>query len=188
MSYFGSSTITITGNQNDSIIFYTVTGNLNEIKKKINRTNVNSVIDTKNKYTILHYAVGLQNTEVIKYILECGGDPEIVTKDGKDSFELATDKNKMLIHNFFLDKKENEIYKLKSTNDDLKYKINNLESSLEYTKKSSENYNLKIDKLNTENNSLKRKLDDTTQKVYKLEKDLDETKNAFNNLLKKQKK
>jgi predicted RNase H-like nuclease (RuvC/YqgF family) len=188
MSYFGSNIITITTNQHDTIIYYTVTGNLSEIKKKINRTNVNTVIDTKNKYTILHYAVGLQNTDVINYILECGGDPEIVTKDGKDSFELATDKNKMLIHNFFLDKKENEIYKLKSTNDDLKYKITNLESSLEYTKKSSENYNLKIDKLNTENNSLKRKLDDTTQKVYKLEKDLDETKNAFNNLLKKQKK
>jgi predicted RNase H-like nuclease (RuvC/YqgF family) len=188
MSYFGSSTITITGNQNDSIIFYTVTGNLSEIKKKINRTNVNTIIDTKNKYTILHYAVGLQNTDVIKYILECGGDPEIVTKDGKDSFELATDKNKMLIHNYFLDKKDNEIYKLKSTNDDLKYKITNLETSLEYTKKSSENYNLKIDKLNIENNSLKRKLDESTQRVVKLEKDLDETKIAFNNLLKKQKK
>jgi len=188
MSFFGSNTITFTGNQNDSIIFYTVTGNLNEIKRKINRTNINSVIDTKNKYTILHYAVGLQNTEIIKYILECGADPEIKTKDGKDSFELATDKNKMMIHNYFLDKQENEIYKLKSSNDDLKYKITNLESSLEYTKKSSENYNLKIDKLNTENNSLKRKLDDTNQKVYKLEKDLDESKTAFNNLLKKQRK
>ena len=112
----------------------------------------------------------------------------IITKDGKNSFELATDKNKIMIHNYFLDKKENEIYKLKSSNDDLKYKITNLESSLEYTKKSSENYNLKIDKLNTENNSLKRKLDDTNQKVYKLEKDLDESKTAFNNLLKKQRK
>jgi ankyrin repeat protein len=188
MSYFGSNTITITANQNDSIIFYTVTSNLIEIKKKINNSNVNNIIDNKNKYTILHYAVSLQNAEIINYILDCGGDPEIKTKDGKTSYEIATEKNKILIHTYLINKKENDIYRLKSTNDDLKYKINNLESSLEYSKKSSENYNLKIDKLNNENISLKRKIEDDNIKIIKLEKDLDETKTAFNNLLKKHRK
>jgi len=188
MSYFGSNTITITANQNDTIIFYVVTSNLNEIKKKINNSNVNNIIDNKNRYTVLHYAVSLQNTDIINYILECGGNPEIKTKDGKDCFELATEKNKLLIHKFFINKKEDEIYKLKSNNDDLKYKISNLENSLEYTKKSSENYNNKIIKLTDENNSLKRRLDECDNKIFKLQKDLDESTIAFNNLLKKQRK
>jgi len=189
MDYFRSaSTTTITANKNDTIIFYTVTGNLSEIKKKINTTNANSVIDMKNGYTILHYAVGLENTDIIKYILDCGGDTKIKTKQGKDSYELANEKNRVFIHSYYITKKEDENYKLRSANDELKYKVKTLEDKIEYGNKSSDGFNLKINKLTEENTTLKRKVDECAKRINKLEKDLDESTTAFTNLLKKQRK
>jgi len=162
-------------NNDDSIIFAIVTNNLNKVKELINSNNVNKIIDNKNKYTSLHYAVTIANNDdIIKYLLDNGADPKIKQIYGIDSYELSLQSNKKYIYEYYRIKQQLTIKNLEYNNTNLKRKLSELNNTIEYYDKSIDGYNNKITILTKEN--------------LKLKKDLNDAENAFENLLKKQKK
>ena len=162
-------------NNDDSIIFAIVTNNLNKVKELINNNNVNKVIDNKNKYTSLHYAVTIANNDdVIKYLLDIGADPKIEQIYGINSYELSLQSNKKYIYEYYKIKQQLTIKNLEYENNTLKRKVSELSNTIEYYDKSIDGYNNKITNLTKENSRLK--------------KDLTDAENAFENVLKKQKK
>ena len=57
-----------------SLVSYFLNGNLIRIRREINTVNVNDVLDD-NCHTALHYAIKCKNTELIKYLISIGADP-----------------------------------------------------------------------------------------------------------------
>lgn len=177
-----SRTTTYTNrNRNDEIIVAIVTNNLTKLKSLLNQENVNNIIDTKNNYTALHYAVTLPNNIITNLILELGADPNTKQSDGYDSFELSLRSGKKFIFSYFQQKQEIKIDNLEIENIRMTTIIDELKKTNNYLCETMDDYNERINKLNEvveikekENNKLKR--------------DLEEADKAFVNLLKKQKK
>ena len=169
----------------DKILFYIVTGNHVELRKLINSTNINNVIDIKNNYTALHYAVKLPNNNIVEYLMSCGANPDIKQNEGKDAVDLSIESNKRYLIDIVLKKNNAEIDQLYSKFDDIHYKNKTLERTNaelkeknEWLNKSSDQYVNKIDMLKEENVKLK---DDNV----KLKRKIDDGEKAFANLLKK---
>ena len=170
---------------NDKIIFYTVTGNITEIRKLVNNTNVNKIIDTKNNYTVLHYAVKLPNNNIVEYLISCGADTTIKQNEGKDAIDLSIESNKRFLVDNLLKKNNFEIDQLYTKFDDLNYKTktlersnNDLKQSNEYLNKSNDQYVKKIEELKKDNEKL-------NEDNVKIKRKLDDSDKAFSNLLKK---
>lgn len=166
----------------DEIVFAIVTCNITNLRRLVNSSNVNNIIDKKNKYTALHHAVRIKkNDQIIEYLMSCGANPNLKQDEGKDCIDLAIEANyRYLIDKLFKDK-EKEIDNLYTKYDDLNFKVKGLERtnqelirSNEHLSKSNGEFVEKIESLKTENCNLKRKYD--------------ESEKAFNNLLKKTKK
>jgi len=158
----------------DNIIVAIVTNNLNKVKELVTKSNVNQVIDTKNKYTSLHYAITLPYNDITQYLLDLGADPKIKQNEGFDSYELSLRSSKKFIFDYYKIKQQMTIKVLESDNTTLKRKVSELSNTIEYLDKSIDGYNNKISTLTTENSKLKR--------------DLVDVEKAFENVVKKQKK
>lgn len=158
----------------DNIIVAIVTNNLIKVKELVNKDNVNKIIDTKNKYTSLHYAVTLPNNDITQYLLDIGADPKIKQNEGFDSYELALRSCKKFIFDYYKIKQQLSIKTLENDNTNLKKRNLVLNNTIEFLDKSLDGYNNKIIGLTNENTKLKR--------------DLDDAERAFENVLKKQKK
>lgn len=158
----------------DNIIVAIVTNNLNKVKELVNKTNVNKIIDTKNKYTSLHYAITLPNNEIIQYLLDIGADPKIKQNEGFDSYQLSKLSGKQFIFDYYKIKQQMTIKSLENDNTTLKRKVSELNITLDYLDKTIDGYNNKISTLTTENSKLKR--------------DLADAEKAFENVIKKQKR
>lgn len=179
----GTSTIQVKNSEtDDEIIFAVVTGNIITVRRLVNSTNVNKIIDKKNNYTALHHAVRIKkNDQIVEYLLSCGANPNLKQDEGKDAVDLTIESNYRYLIDKMLKDKDNEIDNLYTKFDNVNYKVKELErtnqeltKTNEYLSKSSGQYVTKIDELKTENSNLKRKLDDSEK--------------AFSNLLKKTKK
>lgn len=179
----GSQTQTQTQTQSDDeIIFSIVTGNIGILRRLVNSSNINKIIDKKNNYTALHHAVRIKkNDQIIEYLMSCGANPSIKQDEGKDAIDLSIESNYRFLIDKLLKNKDLELDNLYLKYDDLGYKIKGLEKTNqdlvktnEYLTKSSSEYVEKIESLKVENSNLKRKFD--------------ESEKAFNNLLKKTKK
>ena len=166
----------------DEIIFAIVTCNITNLRRLVNSSNVNNVIDKKNKYTALHHAVRIKkNDQIIEYLMSCGANPTIKQDEGKDAVDLAIEANYRYLIDRLIKEKEKELDTLYTKYDDLGYKVKGLErtnqelvKTNEYLTKSTSEYVDKIESLKVDNTNLKRKFD--------------ESEKAFNNLLKKTKK
>jgi ankyrin repeat protein len=166
-------------NDNDSIICAIVTGNLIQVKKLVNRSNVNRIIDLKNKYLPIHYA--LSDNEILKYLLDIGADPTLKQGEGYDAYELSVRLGKTYIFDYYKENQEIKITSLENENKELVKKNNKLVEENAYLSRSIDNYNNRI---LSYDNTMKRKIEECD----KLKKDLNESEKAFTNLLKKQKK
>ena len=169
----------------NKILFYIVTGNLVELRKLINNSNINIIIDNVNNYTALHYAVKLPNNNIVEYLMSCGANPDIKQNEGKDAIDLSIESNKRYLIDKLLKKNDVELDQLYSKFDDVQYKNRALERTNEdlkqkneYISKSTDQYVKKIDELKEENVKLK---DDNV----KLKRKIDDSEKAFANLLKK---
>lgn len=166
----------------DEIIFAIVTCNIGNLRRLINSSNVNNIIDKKNKYTALHHAVRIKkNDQIVEYLLSCGANPTVKQDEGKDAVDLAIEANYRYLIDRLFKEKDRELDNLYTKFDDLNYKVKGLEKTNqdltktnEYLKKSTTEYVEKIESLKIENSNLKRKFD--------------ESEKAFNNLLKKTRK
>ena len=175
----------VESSENDNIIYYIVTGNIIEIRKLINNTNVNKIIDIINNYTALHYAVKLPNNNIVEYLMSCNADTSIKQNEGKDAIDLSIESNKRYLIDNLLKKNNFEIDQLYTKFDDLNYKTKNIErsnndlkQSNDYLQKSNDQYVKKIEELK-ENNT---KLNDDNVKI---KRKLEDSDKAFSNLLKK---
>ncbi len=166
---------------NDNIIFAIVTGNLNEVRILVNSTNVNTIIDLKNKYTALHYAVKLPNNDIVEYLMNCGASPSIKTGDGKDAVDLSIEANKrFLIDRVISDaSKETDGFIMKYDNLNYNNKI------LERENKELKETNQYLEKINSQNIE---KIDNLKKENANTKRKLDESETAFTNLLKKSRK
>jgi ankyrin repeat protein len=158
----------------DNIIVAIVTNNIKKVKELVNKDNVNQIIDMKNRYTSLHYAITLPYNDITQYLLDIGADPKIKQSEGFDAYELSLRSGKKFIFDYYKIKQQMEIKNLEFENTGLKRKVADLNNTIQYLDKSIDSYNNKISTLKTENNKLKR--------------DLDDAEKAFENLVKKQKK
>jgi ankyrin repeat protein len=158
----------------DSLIVAIVTNNIKKVKELVNKTNVNQVIDSANKYTCLHYAVTLPYNDITEYLLELGADPKLKQNDGYDSFELSLRSGKKFIFDYYKIKQQSVINTLENENSSLKRKVSDLNNTIEYLDRTIDGYNNKISTLTNENTKLKR--------------DLKDAEFAFENVIKKQKK
>ena len=79
MNYRKTSVNFSTTFQNNDILYYISTGNYEEFTKLITEANVNNIIDTKNGYTSLHYAIRLDNEKMMEYLLNMGANPYLKT-------------------------------------------------------------------------------------------------------------
>lgn len=166
---------------NDDIIVAIVTNNLTRVKALLNRNNVNFIIDDKNNYTALHYAVTLPNNDITKFILELGGDPKIKQSEGNDAFELSLRSGKKYIFQYFEQQKQEKINGLETDNAKLTLKVDDLKRTNDHLNDSMDQFNKKI-------NALHKVIEIKDKEIVKLKRDLDDSEKAFNNLLKKQKK
>lgn len=178
---FNRTRISTIFSNDDDIITAIVTNNLIKVKSLVNKNNVNNVIDSKNNYTSLHYAVTLPNNEITRYLLELGADPKIKQADGYDSYELTLRSGKKFIFEYFKEKQQNQIELLEYDNAKLITKIDDLKQTNEYINKIIETSNKKLS-LVTE------KLDAKNLECNKLKRELEDSEKAFTNLLKKQKR
>lgn len=173
---FGRNTI---GNE---IMFAVLTSNLQEVRRLVNSSNVNDIVDTTNNYTALHHAVRIRgNNAIIEYLMSIGANPKLKQGEGKDCIDLAIEANYRYLIDKLLKEKDVELDKIYDKFDTINYQYKDLEKKNatlveenEYLKKSSSQYVEKIETLKTENAGLKRKYD--------------ESEKAFANLLKKVKK
>lgn len=186
-SNFFNGNYSTLGNNNqsqtdDEIIFAIVTCNITNIRRLINSSNVNNIIDKKNKYTALHHAVRIKkNDQIIEYLMACGADPKIKQDEGKDCIDMSIEANYRFLIDRIMKDQERELDNLYTKYDDLNYKVKGIERTNqdltqknEYLTKSNTEYVKKIESLKIENTDLKRKFD--------------ESEKAFNNLLKKTRK
>ena len=165
----------------EKILLQIFTKNLVEIKKLIKKENVNDLLNRDN-YTALHYAVMQDDKNIIKYILDCGANPKLKTKENKTALDFATDKNK------------DYLYEYQST-----YQFLNLNNIIDDLNKKNEIlYDQNLD-LSDENKYLKRTKDELNIKYENLQKDFkekdkeivgvkrqrDEAEKAFSNISKK---
>ncbi len=123
----GSLVTSGNSSQSDQIIFAVVTGNLREVTRLVNTSNVNNVIDTTNRYTALHYAVKLPNNDIVEYLMNCGADPNIKQNEGKDSIDLSIEANKRFLINKVMAKNDKELDDIYNKLDESKHNIRTLE-------------------------------------------------------------
>jgi len=177
-----SSTNSGRNSSSNEIMFAVITSNLQEVKRLVNASNANDIIDTINNYTALHHAVRIRgNNPIIEYLMSIGADPKLKQGEGKDCIDLAIEANYRYLIDKLLKEKDMELDKIYDKLDTINYEYKNLQTTNatlveenEYLKKSSSQYVEKIELLKTENAGLKRKYD--------------ESEKAFANLLKKVKK
>lgn len=168
--------------ESENIIFAVLTSNLSNVKKYINKTNINDIIDNTNDYRALHHAVRIRgNDMIIEYLINLGANPYLKQSEGMDCIDLSIEANYRYLIDKLMRKKDFELNEIQVKHNNLDYEYENLKktnSKLEeenaYLKKSSSQYSEKIELLRTENRELKRKYQ--------------ESEKAFDNLLKKFKK
>lgn len=169
-------------NSSNEIMFAVITSNLQEVKRLVDASNANDIIDKTNNYTALHHAVRIRgNNSIIEYLMSIGANPKLKQGEGKDCIDLAIEANYRYLIDKLLKEKDMELDKIYDKFDTVNYEYKNLQTTNailveenEYLKKSSSQYVEKIELLKTENAGLKRKYD--------------ESEKAFANLLKKVKK
>lgn len=142
-------------NDANDIIFYITTDNFNEFGKLINEANVNNIIDKKNGFTALHYAVKFNNNTMIEFLRNLGANPKIKTINNEDSYDLALKyQNKYLI-DFTLNENAEDIIEFQKFVKTQDRKITDIVSNNKFLLKSLDDATLKHGMQKTEINNLK---------------------------------
>ena len=160
---FSRTRVAYLSKSESSDILYNISiDNLSELKTLINEGNVNNIIDSKNGYTALHYAIKFNHDKIIDFLLNMGANPSFKNYDKQDSFDLSLRYQSKHVISYELNDKKVINSELQKTVTSLERKITNLETNNKYLVKSSDDANLKICILKDEVSSLRK--DNTTLK------------------------
>lgn len=174
-----------TSNESDNQIIYSiVTNNIGEFKRLINKENANKIIDTKNRYTALHYAIQMRNEEMIRYLFQLDAEPSIKNGEGEDAIamsiryhcrtlidsELSEKNTKIKSMQHTINVNNDRVIFLESTIGLQKEQVNDLKTKLNSTNKENSNLKSKNDILASENESLKKVIHEKTLNYEALEK------------------
>ena len=183
-----SRTRTITKNDSistsNSIIFAIVTNDIITVKKLVNYTTLNIILDEETGFTPLQYAIASPNisNEIIKYLLQLGANPKkLIEKQNIDSFDLAIRYNKKYLFEYFNNIQYEKIDTLNYKICELATKIDNLKDTNAYLNNTVTNFNIKVEKLNDD-------IKEKNLEISNLKRKNETVELAFTNLLKKIKK
>jgi len=143
---------------NADIIYYISIDDYEEFVNLMNNENINKVINIKNGYTPLHYAIFYSRDKMIKYLLDKGVSPNITTVNGEDAYKLSVKYGNMLVINQKFEKDKNSINDLQKNIVILQRKLNSSETNNKYLIKSNDDYLNKNDSLKNEVSILKKDL------------------------------
>ena len=110
---------------NNDTIFNIVTENIENLRKTINRDNVNNVIDTKNNLTALQYAIKQGNKDIINLFLGLNANIQVKTANDEDLIDLSLKYHNRNIIDFMIKTKDDKIAILSKDIDQLKDDIRN---------------------------------------------------------------
>lgn len=134
-------------------IFYITNGKLTELKKSINKDNVNNIIELRSGYRALDFAIKSDKKEIIDYLLSLGADPYLMNGSRKDAFTMSRDCMNNDVFLNVLASKNATIKDNNKTITTLEKSIADLEASKAYMLKS-------IDTLNANNSKFKKETTD----------------------------
>lgn len=160
-TYFSFNNI---GNSND-ILYNIITDNYNELIKLVTRDNVNKVIDNKNGYTPLHYAVKMNNDQMIKLFLSLDAEPSIKTKDGKDAFDIGLKYQNKYLFDLELKDRDITISSQSKTIQNISAKLTDMENNNKYIIKQLDDANMKSTILKNENKDLKTEISKANETI-----------------------
>ena len=160
-------------NTYNDIIYNLSIDNYDSFILLINESNVNDIIDTKNGYTALHYAIMFNREKFITFLLEKGAYTDIKTYENQDAFDLSLKyQNKTaFLHEIhkknkvnselqrIIMMKEKDIKNLEINNKYLDGIFNEVTVKNSLLKKDIENLKEENNSLKTGNQTLKRKYD-----------------------------
>ena len=159
-----SRTQTIFSNNTDKntdIIYYLSTDNYEELKKLMNENNINKIIDSKNNYCALHYAIKFSNVKITDFLLTLGANPDLKTCDKQDAYDLSLKYQNKNIISYVLKQKNN-------INNEDKKKITLLEKTINEYKENNDYLIKSVDSMINKNEILNQKCEDLTHKCEDL--------------------
>jgi ankyrin repeat protein len=168
---------------NLNLIYYLSIGNIHEIKNHINETNVDNVIDDKNRFTALHYAIKFGDKEIINYLLGLKASITKKTATGEDAIDLSFKYHNKDVINATLIEKNTQIKNLQKDIDLSEKKRRNLESNNSYLVKSVDNLVEKNDNLKFEINVLQDKNKELDEGFNKLKRKYSSLETSYEGLL-----
>ena len=179
-----TKTETITTLRNN-ILYYMSIGNYIEFCKLISSTNVNDIIDSKNGYTALHYAIRLNDEKMIQFLLNNHANPYLKTYAKEDSFDLSIKyQTKYVI--------TNEMNTTNKTLSTLNRKIKDYEINNRYLVKSVDELTEQVITLRQNNGNLteqvttlKKENESLTNDVKSMKRNYDSLEQSYSGLLKK---
>jgi ankyrin repeat protein len=143
---------------NDETIFNIVTQKIDNLKKTLNRDNVNNIIDDKSNLNALQYAVKEGNKEIINFLLELNANIQVKTDNGEDLTALSMKYHNRNIIDFIYKSKDDKIAVLTKDNNQLKDDIRNKDSKITYLNKSLDQTYSKFQEITKDNKENERRI------------------------------
>lgn len=141
---------------NNDIIYAISTDNYDDLTIHVNENNVNNIIDNKNGYTALHYAVRMNNNKMIEFLLKMKANPYLKTSDKNDAFDLSLKYQSKHTFDCEINKLNEEIKDLTKDNTTLDKKVKDLTANINYMNKSLDDSMLKISLMKNQLTELKK--------------------------------
>ena len=142
---------------NSNTIFNIVTENIDNLRKTLNRDNVNNVIDDKNGLTALQYAIKQGNKDIINLLLTLNANTQVKTANDEDLIDISLKYHNRNIIDFMYKSKDDKIVVLTKDINQLKDDIHNKDSKITYLNKSLDQNYTKIQSMSRDNNDNEKK-------------------------------
>lgn len=193
----GSSTKIEQENINNDILYNIVTNNFERITQLVTVNNINNIIDTKNDYTALHYAIVLNNNKLLEFLLnlnpkflrlksETSGSLITITpidlSDELNIYNFALKHQNMYIFDYILKQKSDKIASLNKNIVSSTDKINDIESNNKYLLSNVDKSNILIKQLRQDITDLKMDLSYTKSLLINSDNAYNKTKKEFDDM------
>jgi hypothetical protein len=175
---------------NNDILYNIVTNNFERITQLVTVNNINNIIDKKNDYTALHYAIFLNNNKLLEFLLNL--KPNFLTKSNSTTsvipsselniYDFALKHQNMYIFDYILKKKSDNISSLNRNIECLTEKINDIESNNKYLLSNVDKSNIVIKQLRQDISDLKIDLSYTKSLLLNSDNAYNKTKKEFDDM------